>query len=205
VRVDLGGAAADGALGEGDAVQGIENVHGGSGDDVLVGDDASNVFDDEGGRNEVDARGGDDLVRSGEGPVACGGGRDEVHGVKGRARLDPDCELVFKRRFGETFVAHAYPQPTTDGFALRFYCPDDEDGEDVPCSGTVTLREAGARHRLLARAIVPVGVHHRTARLTLTRAGRRLLLRGARAAVLRLRGPGMVKLSWGIVVPRRTA
>jgi hypothetical protein len=111
---------------------------------------------------------------------------------------------VFKRRFGETFVAHAHPRPTTDGFTLRFYCPDDEDGEEVACSGTVTLREAGARHRLLARAIVPVGVHHRTARLTLTPTGRRLLVRAARAATLRLRGAGMVKLSWGIVVPRRT-
>ncbi len=50
-----------------DTLAAIENVAGGSGEDVLRGDDGPNVLSSGQGRDELEGRGGDDRLNSGEG------------------------------------------------------------------------------------------------------------------------------------------
>jgi Ca2+-binding RTX toxin-like protein len=78
VRVDLDGVADDGAVGERDDLRAIENVRGGRGDDVLVGDAGDNVL--AGGP-------GNDLLRGGAGAdtLAGEGGRDSFQARDGAA------------------------------------------------------------------------------------------------------------------------
>ena len=92
-----------------DALSSIENVQGGMGDDVLLGDDGDQKFDESGGIDTVDGRRGDDTVygavrvSGGAGDdvlfamgalsLACGTGVDVVALL---ARLAPaDCEWVY--------------------------------------------------------------------------------------------------------------
>lgn len=105
VHVDLG-AGFGGAPGEGDRLSGIESVDGGSGDDLLIGDDGVNVFNygtrtglGRAGADRVEGRGGGDTLYGGRrslllagdgddriaafsgGVVNCGAGEDTVERV----------------------------------------------------------------------------------------------------------------------------
>ena len=75
VRVDLADAGGDGARGENDRLRGIENLSGGRGRDVLLGDGAANRIDAGGGRDRVDGRGGPDTLDGGDGADLVRGGR----------------------------------------------------------------------------------------------------------------------------------
>jgi hypothetical protein len=203
VAVDLADPAPDGAAGEGDTLLGIEAVHGGSGDDRLAGDAGGNAFDDEGGRNELWGRGGDDEFRgAASGPVDCGGGDDSVRGVTRRVRLARDCELVVRAAGDEDFWVTAQPRLTATGMFMRMYCPG-LDGEPLPCAGSATVRDGSGRRRVLARGPVPRGAFRRIVHLRLTAAGRALLERSAVEATIQLRGSGLPDIAWGVVLARR--
>ena len=62
VTVDLGAHKATGAGGERDSLAGIEDVDGGEGDDLLIGDGADNVLKGDSGDDRIDRRAGDDYV-----------------------------------------------------------------------------------------------------------------------------------------------
>jgi hypothetical protein len=194
VTVDLADPGPD----AGDTLLGIENVHGGRGDDRLSGDDGPNIFDDEGGRNELLGRGGNDLFRAAaSGPVGCGEGRDDVRDVTRRARLAPDCEKLVHG----TFSVDAQPRPAAEGFILRVSCIISPVSNR--CSGFARLREATGRRRVLAQGPIPLGGSRRTARLTLTTTGRRLLARRDVAAVVKLRGYRIPDLDWQVELKQR--
>ena len=195
VTVDLTDPGPDGAPGEGDVLLGIENVHGGRGDDRLVGDDGPNSFDDEGGTNQMTGGAGHDLfrgVRSGR--VNCGEGREAIRGVTRRTLLDRSCESVLRSWFDGDFRVRAHPRRTAAGMTLVMWC-DTYDGEELPCSGAVTI---SSRAGTLARGPIPRGPRRRAARLTLTPLGERLLKRRDVTAVVRLEGSGLPDIAWGV-------
>jgi Ca2+-binding RTX toxin-like protein len=77
VVVDIDGVADDGELGEADNLRAdMENVRGGTGDDLLTGNEVANA---------LSGRGGDDrLIGAGEADVLTGGpGADSMHGGNG--------------------------------------------------------------------------------------------------------------------------
>ncbi|MDW5594296.1 hypothetical protein VSS74_08110 [Conexibacter stalactiti] len=83
VHVDLG-AGVGGAPGEGDRLSGIENADGGSGDDVLIGDEHDNALNATSpvpsaakGADRVEGRGGDDDLRGDAGALLFGGAGDD--------------------------------------------------------------------------------------------------------------------------------
>jgi Ca2+-binding RTX toxin-like protein len=67
VDVDLRRAAPQGEPGEGDSAVGFEGVHGGAGNDVLVGDDGDNVLHGGGGDDTLRGLGGADTLDGGAG------------------------------------------------------------------------------------------------------------------------------------------
>ncbi|MGH2944393.1 MAG: calcium-binding protein, partial [Solirubrobacteraceae bacterium] len=118
IRVTLDGVANDGATGEGDDVR-TENVHGGSGDDVLIGDDGPNELGNSiGGNDQLAGGGGPDRLIGGPGrdilaggpgddtllsfsnargivdDAFCGAGEDDVQ-VSRHDRVALDCEHVY--------------------------------------------------------------------------------------------------------------
>jgi Ca2+-binding RTX toxin-like protein len=199
VTLDLSDSRPDGAAGEQDVLLGLEDLHGGRGDDRLVGDDRANVFDDEGGTNTmIGGAGGDFFIAARAGSVDCGTGDDAIRGVTAKATLQRGCETLLRAGSDADFRAKVYPRRTADGFALGMEC-DTDDGEPIVCSGKAWIR---AGSRTLARGVIRPGVHRRTARLALTPAGRRLLSRRTVSATVELRGEGIPHLSWGIVLRR---
>lgn len=124
VHVTLDETAGDGAAGEGDDVR-TENVTGGAGDDVLIGNGAANELSaGAGGSDRLIGLGGPDTLSGGAGrdtldggpgddtllsfgnaagvidEIICGAGEDEVQ-VARRDRVAMDCEHVY---FGGTPV-----------------------------------------------------------------------------------------------------
>jgi Ca2+-binding RTX toxin-like protein len=86
VRVDLSTLAAGvGGHAQGDTFQGIENVRGSAGDDVLIGDGADNELVGLGGQNLLTGNGGNDLLVGGSGIDTLHGdaGNDELQGGGG--------------------------------------------------------------------------------------------------------------------------
>jgi Ca2+-binding RTX toxin-like protein len=67
VRVDLADPGGDGAQRENDRLRSIEDLIGGSGDDVLRGDRQPNRIEGGGGRDRIDGRGGPDTLQGGDG------------------------------------------------------------------------------------------------------------------------------------------
>jgi hypothetical protein len=74
VRVDLANSGGDGARGEDDRLRSIENLIGGRGRDVLLGDGAANRIDGGSGRDRIDGRGGPDTLQGGDGANVMRGG-----------------------------------------------------------------------------------------------------------------------------------
>lgn len=176
VRVDLrpGGRSED-------RISGIRHVTGGSGDDVLIGDDGPNGLDGGGGRDRlrgldgddylftagnrrggpdmIDAGPGDDEIEagSGSGRLRCGPGEDSVWAEQGDI-VKRDCEWVNKARLSATL-------PYAGAAFLR----------SIPfCEQCSADRwQAKARGRIVAT----VAARARQAQLRLNAAGRRLLRR----------------------------
>jgi Ca2+-binding RTX toxin-like protein len=80
VTVTLAVLGGDGAVGENDALPGIENVIGGASNDTLVGDAGPNALVGGPGVNTLDGGAGDDYVEGGD-------GRDVITGGPGNDRL----------------------------------------------------------------------------------------------------------------------
>ena len=85
VRVDLGDAAPDGELGEGDVLRSIERVHGGSAGDIIAGTARFNAIDGNGGADRIRGRAGTDFIEGGAGDdeLAGGDGSDTLSGDSG--------------------------------------------------------------------------------------------------------------------------
>jgi Ca2+-binding RTX toxin-like protein len=94
VSLTLDGVANDGAAGEGDSLAGIEELEGGTADDMLVGDDGPNRLDGSLGDDRLEARGGNDvldgsagddrlLADAGDDQLVGDGGDDELEGGPG--------------------------------------------------------------------------------------------------------------------------
>lgn len=83
VRVSLDGVANDGAPGEGDNVfTDIEEIIGGAGNDLLVGDTAANILIGHGGNDTLQGLGGPDTLQGGQGSdeLLAGRGQDLIFG-----------------------------------------------------------------------------------------------------------------------------
>ncbi|MFL5867967.1 MAG: hypothetical protein ACJ766_12795 [Thermoleophilaceae bacterium] len=197
VTVQLGDHRTDGAPGEGDVLLHFENVRGGRGSDVLVGDGRPNTIEGGPGRDWMDGRGdSDELDGGGAADFArCGRGDDNVH-PDGGDFVAPDCESLI---FGDDNFMRPYPRVRRGVVRFVVPCPDPStEGANVPCGGRISLRTGGGR--LLGKARIkrhqyeelPVRVH-------LTRLGRRLAGRplGVRARVL-VNGLNLPRYRWQI-------
>ncbi|MFD2185050.1 hypothetical protein ACFSOX_23095, partial [Rhodoplanes azumiensis] len=78
ITVALGGGVAFGVDSGYDTLVSIENVIGGSGDDVLIGDGAANVLIGNGGADQLIGGGGDDTLVAGAGDVVRGNDGDDT-------------------------------------------------------------------------------------------------------------------------------
>lgn len=75
IEADIDGIADDGAPGEGDNVAAdVENITGGAGADIIVGDDRPNVLQGRAGRDLIKGKGGKDVVDGGDGDNTLDGG-----------------------------------------------------------------------------------------------------------------------------------
>jgi Ca2+-binding RTX toxin-like protein len=103
VRVTLDGAANDGASGEGDragvlvnGVSDVESATGGTGGDVLIGDDQANFLVSRGGADHITGNGGSDTIdtfdQAGDDVVSAGTGMDYCAIDAGDTRSS--CETV---------------------------------------------------------------------------------------------------------------
>jgi Ca2+-binding RTX toxin-like protein len=90
--VDLSGSAAnDGQAGEHDTVDNdVENIVGGTGDDILIGNAAKNVIDGGGGNDKIYGLDGDDSLNGNNGDdfLSGGNGADSLNGSDGTDRCD---------------------------------------------------------------------------------------------------------------------
>lgn len=83
VRIDLSGATVGGSPDERDRITGVEDVTGGDGDDVLLGDDDDNGLTGGPGNDSLQGRGGDDDLDGGL-------GADRLRGNDGNDDIDSD-------------------------------------------------------------------------------------------------------------------
>lgn len=200
IRADLRKGVA-GAAGEGDVLIDIDNVAGGSGDDVLVGTSRANVLSGADGNDRLFGLGGDDTLAAGRGGdladggpgrdrvqldnestraladrIRCGSGKDRIDGIGVRDRLDDDCERL---AFGHALISDLLlrsPLTSPGGWFLRTWWCD--------CRGARLVVRAAGRTVALARG------RGEGVSLRLNDDGRRLLAaRGRLAIVFRVRGP----------------
>jgi hypothetical protein len=92
LTVDLVDPAGDGEVGENDVLTGIENINGGSADDILKGTDIANGIGGGAGNDLIDGRGGDDLLNgeAGNDTLIGGPGVDDIEGGDGDDTLRLD-------------------------------------------------------------------------------------------------------------------
>jgi hypothetical protein len=198
VTVDLTDPGTDGAPGEGDALTGIENVHGGRGDDRLIGDRGNNRFADQGGRNRMIGKRGDDVFRdAASGVVRCGPGDDTVRGVTRHVLLAQGCEVVARRAGDFDFAVTAYPRREGAALSVTMDCPT-FDGEPIHCAGTVTIRSGDLP---VAHGVID-GTERQTVTLSVEPPGAARLERGALRATIWVLGDGFPDMAWGLELPR---
>ena len=213
VSVDLSDSAPDGEAGEGDIILGVESITGGRGNDRLAGDDGPNRIDGRGGLDRLIGREGDDEFVLGGRPISCGPGNDTVYSHATRYQsagalesLQRDCETLAPEHSGLTY--RAYPAAVSSrSVTYPIRCPEDSYDETVVCSGTVRLREATGRRRLLASGAFPRGAWtNRPVRTRLTPLGRQLASgRRGVAATVGIAGQNMgtpVRWTIRLKVPR---
>ena len=159
VAVSLADPGRDGAAGEGDALSGFEDVSGGAGGDLLIGDDGVNVLRGRSGADLLAGRGGRapggfgdrldggegrDRLSGGDGPddlsggggrdaIRCGPRRDVVRHPRGGEVLPRDCETL-SYAFGvedeDTLSFAVHPRRTTrTGAVFTLRCPSFESRE----------------------------------------------------------------------------
>jgi len=205
VSVDLADTQSDGEAGEGDVLVGVESIEGGSGDDRLAGDAATNSLLGGPGADQITGKAGHDTLLGGAGAdhitgsagddtLDPGGGADTVRCDSGddsvsdphRAILVPrGCESV---TFGMMDSYRPYPKPIASG-SLQYTaaCPYVEtDGEPVPpCRGRVRLVQASGRHRTLAGTAMPLRRRTRErVAIPLTALGRRVAASGRKVRAI---------------------
>jgi Ca2+-binding RTX toxin-like protein len=223
VRIGPNSDANTGEAGEHDTVSHIESATGGAGGDLLVGDRRANVLDGGGGNDILDGQGGGDELGGGAGfdALSCDGGVDVVERPQVGELLSRDCE---QGRFWWDCVGagcsrliwvHVQPRRTQRrALKFRIECPIiHEDENNIRCRGTMRLREAAGRHRLLGRGRFrhdhPSNKLTFSASLSLTRVGAKWWaggLGGAPAIVsLRVRAEATPRrpFKWRIAPPRR--
>ena len=163
--------------GELDRITAIEHVGGGSGDDVIAGDERDNQLDGGAGRDRLIGRSGNDRFIRGGGGVACGKGIDHVH--VNASSLDPieflalSCEWIDEnpRLYAQAEVV----RPRWVGWAISCRREQEESGPEI-CAPTIRLTETGGQERTLAEVTLrsaPWANH--LVKLRLNRLGRRLL------------------------------
>lgn len=190
VRVDLAAGYAT-AGGERDRLSDVEDVRGGSGDDVLIGDAKGNLLighrgdevlrgrgdDDELiGDGRLDGGAGDDALRftGGRGRAACGDGRDRVRTLGPSTVVLDDCESVSLRdlRLGLMLGAR---DPARDRIAI--------DVSGLKRGDTLSARVTTLGGRVLGRTV-------RSIRCTAARCRKpRLRLSATGAAIVRRAAP----------------
>ena len=204
VFVDLADPSPDGADGEGDTLVRIEDVTGGDGDDRIAGDDGANELDGgEGGRDRLAGRGGNDRLAFAD-RVSCGDGSDVLKHYPDRAAqrrpVTRDCEK-YSPEYGLTLRIHP-SRPRSGVLRWRIQCPlTAVTVGRKACSGTIRVREAAGRRRLLGAASFPRGRwRRRAADVVLTRLGRRLANRPSGVlATITVAGRGIrTPLRWTI-------
>ena len=235
VRLELDDAGADpdaGAMGEGDAVTGVETPGGGDGDDVLTGQAIGIMAGGDGDdvlRNTAPVavdpqpgilRGGDGDDRLAGGPLpeeleggagrdrlTCGGGRDTVEGPEGGELLPRACERVrrtFGKRGQDSMTIPAFPERLNAVAArLRLASPAFYSIAFEPIAFRGRL-SIDSRGRSLADAALRTPARESFAvRVRLTPAGRRLTGRkDGVVATLRLRSPAFPPLTWTVRLRR---
>jgi hypothetical protein len=169
-----------------DRISGIRDVTGGSGDDVLIGDDEPDGLDGAGGRDRLRGLGGDDVlstgrnVRGGPDVVDAGPGDDEIEAGSGSGRLrcGPGEDSVSAGR-GDVLTSDCDWVASGPGDKVRLR-------GTLPYAGAAFLRSipfceqcSADRWRAKARGrtVATVAARTRPARLRLNAAGRRLLRR----------------------------
>ena len=198
----------------------INRMTGGAGDDAITarGGRDSGGFGDrlEGGpgRDELSGGRGPDVVLGGGGvdSLECGGGRDLVWDPRGGEILPSSCETM-SFSFGvddeNTLTLAPHPRRSTSSSAtFVLSCPDfeDRDGELSECRGTLTLREATGRRRLLGRARFADAARRESfgVRVSLTELGRRRARRTTGVvSTASLRGRNLPRGSWSLVLRTR--
>jgi len=222
VRIGANPGGNAGEAGEHDTVSDIESVTGGSAEDLLVGDQRANVLDGGGGDDILDGQGGGDVLLGGAGfdALVCGGGVDAVERPQAAELLSRECE---QGRFwwdcdrfgcGSRMWVRVQPRGTQRrALKFRIECPYIYDGANIRCHGTIALREAAGRHRLLGRGRFrhdhPSDKFTFSAPLSLTRVGTKWWagrLGSAPATVsLRVRAQFTPRrpFKWRIAPPRR--
>jgi Ca2+-binding RTX toxin-like protein len=158
VAVHLGSPGSGGDHGE-DAIQGIEDVNGGPGNDVLVGDGADNEINGDRGNDRIDGGAGNDNLYGGDGrdtvsggpgddtidgdaeKVTCGPGTDVVQAPAPTGMLSRDCETIDLDLTLSGASMRPYPASITGGRArFRVPCPSSKG-----CRGWVRVRDATAK------------------------------------------------------------
>jgi hypothetical protein len=203
VTVDLAAETPAGEQGEGDEIHGFEDAGGGSAGDRLTGNGATNELIGRGGDDTLVAGGGDDRLYGGSGrdrldagdggdtlfpgagldSFSCGLGTDFLYEPVAGERIGR-CEDASwdVRRDGERGSFHTAPHPlVTSERVLRFSigCSsfDSDDGRRGPCSGTVRVREAFGRRRVLGRAVARGERKRGKVRVHVNAIGQRLIRR----------------------------
>jgi Ca2+-binding RTX toxin-like protein len=82
LNITLATPGGDGAAGENDTLQGIEDITGGASSDTITGDDGPNTILGGNGLNTLDGLGGDDVIRGGDNRdvISGGPGKDQLFG-----------------------------------------------------------------------------------------------------------------------------
>ena len=157
VAVQLGSPGSGGDHGE-DAIQGIEDGHGGPGNDVLVGDGADNEISGDRGNDRIDGGAGNDTLDGGDGrdTVSGGPGDDTIDGDAEKVTsicnvaveppaptgmLSRDCEKIALDLTLSGATMRPYPASITGGRArFRVPCPSSKG-----CRGWLRVRDATAK------------------------------------------------------------
>jgi RTX calcium-binding nonapeptide repeat (4 copies) len=174
LHLSIGDGANDGAAGEGDDIrEDVESLIGGSGSDVLVGDDDGNQLIAYGGRDvlrglgggdrlvgwndgdELDAGAGPDIVEAGalDLPLLADGEADRLN-CRSRAPAIAADDLDLIHSCAPRVYMKFRPRVQPGGrIAMRARCPRES---TVPCQGRVWLRLRGGRHITRAVRFGPV-------------------------------------------------